>query len=343
VSNAGEPMLGKPIYRPRDHEARRPATLLRLVTSSMSKRGSAKVPLAAANGANLGFEDKLWEAADILRGSMDAAEYKHVVLGLVFLKYISDAFEEHRARLVAGVDEGADPDDPDEYRAKNVFWVPLEARWHVLQDNAKQADIGIRLDAAMDAIERDNPRLRGVLSKDYARPTLDKRRLGELVDLFGTIGLGGAGSRSRDLLGRVYEYFLGQFAKAEGKKAGEYFTPRCVVRTLVDVIEPYAGPVLDPCCGSAGMFVQSEAFIEAHGGRRTDISIFGQESNPTTWRLAQMNLAIRGIEANLGPRAEDSFHNDLHAGLKADFVLANPPFNDDKWGGERLREDVRWT
>jgi type I restriction enzyme M protein len=308
----------------------------------MGKRRSAKGGQATANGASLGFETKLWEAADILRGSMDAAEYKHVVLGLVFLKYISDAFEERRLALIAGANEGADPEDPDEYRSENVFWVPPEARWQGLQNNAKQADIGARLDAAMDAIERDNQRLKDVLSKDYARPTLDKRRLGELVDLVGTIGLGGAGSRSRDVLGRVYEYFLGQFAKAEGKKAGEYFTPRSVVRILVDIIEPYAGRVFDPCCGSAGMFVQSEAFIEAHGGRRTDISIFGQESNPTTWRLAQMNLAIRGIEANLGGRAADSFHNDLHAGLKADFVLANPPFNDDKWGGQSLREDVRW-
>jgi type I restriction enzyme M protein len=265
-----------------------------------------------------------------------------VVLGLVFLKYISDAFEEHRARLIAAAAEGADAEDPDEYRAENVFWVPPEARWHVLQDNARQTDIGVRLDAAMDAIERDNPGLRSVLSKDYARPTLDKRRLGELVDLIGKIGLGGADSRSRDVLGRVYEYFLGQFASAEGKRAGEFYTPRCVVRLLVEVIEPYAGRVYDPCCGSAGMFVQSEAFIEAHGGRRTDISIFGQESNPTTWRLAEMNLAIRGIEANLGPRAEDSFHHDLHPDLKADFVLANPPFNDDKWGGEQLRDDVRW-
>jgi type I restriction enzyme M protein len=308
----------------------------------MGKRRSARAPQASANGANLGFEARLWEAADILRGGMDAAEYKHVVLGLVFLKYISDAFEDHRARLVTAAPEGADPEDPDEYRAENVFWVPPQARWQVLQNNARQTDIGVRLDSAMDAIERDNPGLRGVLSKDYARPTLDKRRLGELVDLIGNIGLGGADSRSRDVLGRVYEYFLGQFASAEGKKAGEFYTPRCVVRLLVEMIEPYAGRVYDPCCGSAGMFVQSEAFIEAHGGRRTDISIFGQESNPTTWKLAEMNLAIRGIEANLGPRAEDSFHHDLHPDLKADFVLANPPFNDDKWGGERLRDDVRW-
>jgi len=299
-----------------------------------------KRPKKASNGATLGFEATLWKAADKLRGHMDAAEYKHVVLGLIFLKYISDAFEELHAKLTA--DKLADEEDPNEYLAQRVFWVPPEARWGKLQDAAKQPEIGALLDGAMEAIERDNQRLKGVLPKDYARPTLDKTMLGELIDLVGTIGLGGEEHRSKDVLGRVYEYFLGQFAGKEGKNAGEFYTPRCIVRLLVEMIEPYKGRVYDPCCGSAGMFVQSEEFIEAHGGRATDISVFGQESNPTTWRLAQMNLAIRGIEANLGPHNADTFHNDLHPDLKADFVLANPFFNDSDWGGDRLREDVRW-
>ncbi len=292
------------------------------------------------SGATLGFEATLWKAADKLRGHMDAAEYKHVVLGLIFLNYISDAFEELHEKLAD--DDLADEEDPNEYLAQRVFWVPPDARWGKLQDAARQPEIGALLDAAMEAIERDNPRLKGVLPKDYARPTLDKTMLGELIDLVGTIGLGGEEARSKDVLGRVYEYFLGQFASKEGKNAGEFYTPRCIVRLLVEMIEPYKGRVYDPCCGSAGMFVQSEEFIEAHGGRATDISVFGQESNPTTWRLAQMNLAIRGIEANLGPHNADTFHNDLHADLKADFVLANPFFNDSDWGGDRLREDVRW-
>jgi type I restriction enzyme M protein len=293
-----------------------------------------------SNGANLGFEEKMWQAADKLRSHMDAAEYKHVVLGLVFLKYISDAFQERYDALKN--EEFADPEDRDEYRAENVFWVPKEARWPYLQANAKQPTIGKLIDDAMDAIERDNPSLKGVLLKDYARPTLDKQRLGELIDLIGTIGLGDKESRSKDVLGRVYEYFLGKFASAEGKKGGEFYTPRCVVRLLVEMIEPFKGRVYDPCCGSSGMFVQSEAFIRQHGGRIGDISVYGQESNPTTWRLAKMNLAIRGIEANLGPQHADSFHNDLHKDLKADFILANPPFNMSDWGGERLRDDVRW-
>jgi len=293
-----------------------------------------------SNGANLGFEEKMWQAADKLRGHMDAAEYKHVVLGLVFLKYISDAFQERYDALKK--EQFADPEDRDEYRAENVFWVPKEARWPHLQANAKQPTIGKLTDDAMDAIERDNPSLKGVLPKDYARPTLDKQRLGELIDLIGTIGLGDKESRSKDILGRVYEYFLGKFASAEGKKGGEFYTPRCVVRLLVEMIEPFKGRVYDPCCGSAGMFVQSEEFIRQHGGRIGDIAVYGQESNPTTWRLAKMNLAIRGIEANLGPQHADSFHNDLHKDLKADFILANPPFNMSDWGGERLRDDVRW-
>ncbi|RJR26671.1 SAM-dependent DNA methyltransferase [candidate division WWE3 bacterium] len=294
------------------------------------------------NGANLGFEQVLWQTADKLRNNMDAAEYKHVVQGLIFLKYISDAFEERYMQLQAEVAQGADPEDPDEYRAENVFWVPKEARWSFLQDNAKQPTIGKLLDDAMVAIERDNPSLKGILPKDYARPALDKQRLGELMDLVGTIGLGDKENRSKDILGRVYEYFLSQFASAEGKKGGQFYTPRCVVRVLVEMLAPYKGRVFDPCCGSGGMFVQSEKFIKEHGGRIGDISIYGQESNPTTRRLAKMNLAIRGIDGNLGKVHADSFHNDLHKDLKADYVLANPPFNSSDWGGEHLREDVRW-
>jgi len=309
----------------------------------------------ASNGANLGFETTLWAAADKLRGHMDAAEYKHVVLGLIFLKYISDAFEERRTTLETELSDPksewyvAEPEarylsleDRDEYKSVNVFWVPLEARWSTLQANAKQPTIGKIIDDAMVAIERDNPSLKGVLPKDYARPALDKTRLGELIDLIGTIGLGDKENRSKDILGRVYEYFLSQFASAEGKKGGQFYTPRCVVKVLVEMIEPYKGRVFDPCCGSGGMFVQSEKFVEAHGGKIGDISIYGQESNPTTWKLASMNLAIRGIEGNLGPEHADSFHRDLHPDLKADFILANPPFNMKDWGGNRLKEDIRW-
>ena len=292
------------------------------------------------NGAELGFEQTLWAAADKLRGHLDAADYKNVVLGLIFLKYISDAFSEQHERLQQV--EFADPEDPDEYRAEGVFWVPPEARWDYLQRNAKRPVIGQMIDEAMAAIERDNPSLKGVLPQDYGRATLDKRRLGELVDLIGTIGLGDRESQSKDILGRVYEYFLGQFANAEGKKGGEFYTPTSIVRLLVEILQPYRGRVYDPCCGSGGMFVQSEKFIEAHGGQRDDISIFGQESNPTTWRLCKMNLAIRGIDANLGTHAADSFHNDLHRDLRADYVLANPPFNMSDWGGELLTDDIRW-
>ncbi len=291
----------------------------------------------------LNLEATLWAAADKMRGHMDAAEYKHVALGLVFLKFISDAFEaRHHELLELAKTAGADPEEPDEYRAEHVFWVPPEARWERLQAAAKQPEIGLHIDDAMEAIERENPSLKGVLPKDYARPVLDKRRLGELIDLISGIGLGGKENHSRDVLGRVYEYFLGQFASKEGKKAGEFYTPRHIVRLLVEMIEPYKGRVYDPCCGSSGMFVQSEEFIRAHGGRLGDISILGQESNPTTWRLAKMNLAIRGIEANLGDHAADTFHSDLHPDLKADFILANPPFNNSDWGGDRLRDDVRW-
>lgn len=295
-----------------------------------------------SNGANLGFEATLWAAADKMRSNMDPGEYKHVVLGLIFLKYISDAFEERHARLLEEEKKGADPEDPDEYTSENIFWVPKDARWSNLLANAKQPTIGKLVDDAMVAIERENKSLKGVLPKDYARPALDKQRLGELIDLVGTIGLGDKENRSKDVLGRVYEYFLGQFASAEGKKGGQFYTPRCVVRLLVEMLAPYEGRVYDPCCGSGGMFVQSEKFVEAHGGKVGNLSIFGQESNPTTWKLAMMNLAIRGIEGNLGGENADSFHRDLHPDLKADYVLANPPFNDSDWGGERLREDPRW-
>jgi type I restriction enzyme M protein len=307
----------------------------------VAKNGKGK---SAPNGnsANLGFEATLWQAADKMRGHMDAAEYKHVALGLIFLKYISDAFAERHQQLLLEVSQGADPEDRDEYRAENVFLVPREARWEFLQKNAKQPTIGKLLDDAMTAIERDNPALKGVLPKDYARPALDKQRLGELIDLVGTIGLGDKGNRSKDILGRVYEYFLSQFASAEGKKGGQFYTPRSVVCLLVEMLAPYKGRVFDPCCGSGGMFVQSEKFVEAHGGRIGDISIYGQESNPTTWKLAKMNLAIRGIDSNLGAENADSFRRDLHKDLKADYVLANPPFNDSDWSGASLREDVRW-
>jgi len=303
-------------------------------------------------GANVGYEAQLWQMADALRGSMDAAEYKHVVLGLIFLKYISDAFEEKHAKLVAEKAKGADPEDPDEYRAESIFWVPPEARWAHLKAQAKQPTVGELVDDAMAGIERDNPALKGVLPKDYARPALDKTRLGQLIDLISNIQVGDAEARAKDVLGRVYEYFLSQFASAEGKKGGEFYTPRCVVKLLVEMLEPYRGRVYDPCCGSSGMFVQSVEFIRAHangngnGGKgkgrkaKADISIYGQESNYTTWRLAKMNLAIRGIDGQIAHG--DTFHNDRHPDLKADFILANPPFNISDWGGERLAGDKRW-
>jgi type I restriction enzyme M protein len=313
----------------------------------MAGKKSRNQPNSANHGANLGYENELWRMADTLRGSMDAAEYKHVVLGLIFLKYISDTFEEHHRKLETERAAGADPEDPDEYRAENIFWVPPEARWSHLRACARQPDIGQLVDRAMEAVERDNPALKGVLPKDYARPALDKLRLGQLIDLVTNIRLGDRDSRSRDVLGRVYEYFLRQFASAEGKKGGQFYTPQCVVRLLVEMLEPFQGRVYDPCCGSAGMFVQSVKFIEAHatgngnGGRaRTRISIYGQELNYTTWRLAKMNLAIRAIDGMI--EQGDTFHNDRFPDLKADFILANPPFNVSDWGGERLREDKRW-
>lgn len=290
--------------------------------------------------ANIGFEEKLWQAADKMRNNMDSAEYKHVILGLIFLKYISDSFQEMYDSL--SKDKIADPEDRDEYLAENVFWVPKEARWNNLQANAKQPAIGKIVDDAMVLIEKENPSLKNVLPKNYARRDLDKQTLGELIDLIGTIGLGDKESKSQDILGRVYEYFLGMFATAEGKRGGEFYTPSCIVRLIVEMIEPYKGRVFDPCCGSGGMFVQSEKFVSAHGGTKTDIAVYGQESNPTTWRLCRMNLAIHGIEANIGQENADSFLRDLHKDLKADFIMANPPFNVSDWKGNQLREDVRW-
>jgi type I restriction enzyme M protein len=292
------------------------------------------------NGANLGFEAQLWATADKLRGNMEPSDYKHVALGLIFLKYISDAFEAKRAELLE--DELADAEDREEYLAENVFWVPKEARWSHLQAKAKQTTIGKDIDDAMLAIENHNPSLKGVLPKDYARPALNKVMLGELIDLVSGIGMAEESDRSRDILGRVYEYFLGGFAGAEGKRGGEFYTPRSVVRLLVEMLEPYKGRVYDPCCGSGGMFVQSERFVEEHGGRIGDIAIYGQESNYTTWRLAKMNLAVRGIDADIRWNNEGSFHKDELQDLKADFILANPPFNISDWGGDRLREDARW-
>ena len=314
---------------------------------SKEPRPDSGRPKRGAGDATTGYEAELWRMADTLRGSMDAAEYKHVVLGLIFLKYISDAFEERYLRLEAERADGADPEDPDEYRAENIFWVPPEGRWPHLKAKARQPSVGWLIDDAMTAIERDNPVLKDVLPKDYARPALDPQRLGQLIDLVSNIRVGDEEARSRDVLGRVYEYFLSQFASAEGKKGGEFYTPRCVVKLLVEMLEPWQGRVYDPCCGSSGMFVQSVEFIRAHatgngnGGRaKGDISIYGQESNYTTWRLAKMNLAIRGIEGQVAHG--DTFHDDRHPDLKADFILANPPFNVSDWGGDRLADDRRW-
>lgn len=292
--------------------------------------------------SDLAFTAELFKAADKLRGNLEPSEYKHVALGLIFLKYISDAFEGLHSKLSA--DEHADPEDPEEYLAENVFWVPKEARWAFLQANAKRPEIGTLIDDAMDAIEKapSNEGLKGVLPKNYARPTLNKTMLGELIDLFSNIGMHDSSDQAKDLLGRVYEYFLSGFAGSEGKRGGEFFTPRSVVRTLVEMLEPYKGRVYDPCCGSGGMFVQSEKFIEEHGGRRHDIAVYGQEINHTTWRLAKMNLAVQGIDADIRWNNEGSFHRDELPDLKADFILANPPFNISDWGGERLVDDARW-
>ena len=308
----------------------------------------------SATAATTGHEAELWKMADALRGSMDAAEYKHIVLGLIFLKYVSDAFEEMHAKLTT--DEHADPEDVDYYRAENIFWVPSEARWGPLQARAKQPGIGRLVDDSMTAVERDNPSLKDVLPKDYARQSLDQTRLGQIIDLVSNIKIGDKAARSKDVLGRVYEYFLSRFADAEGKRGGEFYTPRCIVRLLVEMIEPFQGRVYDPCCGSSGMFVQSIEFIRAHqkpNGNgiaadsaagslacRPDISIYGQESNYTTWRLAKMNLAIRGIDGQIAHG--DTFHKNRYPDLRADYILANPPFNVSDWGAERLKEDQRW-
>ena len=311
-------------------------------------RGGAARPVKS-------LEVQLWDAADKLRGNQEPAQYKHVVLGLIFLKYVSDAFEQRRSLLAATL---SDPDSADyipsearrerllesrdEYTSHNVFWMPDKARWSHLQINAKQPEIGQYVDAAMDLIEKENPKLKGVLPKNYGSPDLDKRLLGELIDQIGGIGFTDVDHGSDDVLGKVYEYFLGKFAGQEGRNAGEFYTPRSVVRLLVEMIEPYAGRVYDPCCGSGGMFVQSEEFVLAHGGKRDDLSIYGQEFVATTWKLAKMNLAIRGIDADLGDRSDDSFHRDLHPDLRADFILANPPFNKDDWFSAALAEDPRW-
>lgn len=294
----------------------------------------------ANTGGDLGFEAELFKTADKLRGNMEPSDYKHVTLGLIFLKHISEGFEAKRAQLLAEYPEGAE--DEDEYRADNVFWVPKGARWSHLQANAKQPGIGKVIDDAMLEIEKVNPTLKGVLPKDYARPGLNAVMLGELIDLVSGIGFHSEEGKSRDVLGRVYEYFLSQFAGSEGKRGGEFYTPRSVVRTMVEMLEPYKGRVYDPCCGSGGMFVQSEKFVETHGGRIGDIAIYGQESNHTTWRLAMMNLAVRGIDAEIKWNSEGSFHKDELPDLRADYILANPPFNVSDWGGDRLREDVRW-
>jgi type I restriction enzyme M protein len=295
--------------------------------------------MSRANGADLGFEQEIWKAADVLRGNMDASEYKHVVLGLIFLKYISDAFE-HRYQELVEEGKGYE-EDRDEYTFLNIFFVPGEARWSKIAASAHTPEVGVVIDNAMHAIERENPRLKGVLPKNFARPELDKRRLGDIVDIFTNIAMKEHGD-TKDILGRTYEYTLSKFAEQEGRNAGEFYTPSCVVKTLVEILEPYGGRVYDPCFGSGGMFVQSSKFVENHQGSLQDISVYGQEANPTTWKMCQMNLAIRGIEGNLGPAAADTFFNDLHPTLKADYILANPPFNMSGWGADRLQDDKRW-
>ncbi|MFV0479460.1 MAG: N-6 DNA methylase, partial [Anaerorhabdus sp.] len=292
------------------------------------------------NSTMLGYEDKLWQAADKLRGSMDAGEYKHVVLGLIFLKYVSDSFEIKYAELKE--DTYADEEDKDEYTSENIFWVPKESRWEHIKQSANSPEIGKVIDNAMEEIEKSNTSLKGVLNKNYSRPELDKTKLGELVTLFTNLDMATNKAKEMDMLGRVYEYCISKFASAEGKNGGQFYTPACLVRTLVEMIEPFNGRVYDPACGSGGMFVQSSRFIQEHQGNINDIAMYGQESNPTTWKLAKMNLAIRQIDGNLGGYNADTFHNDLHKTLKADYILANPPFNESDWGGEKLKEDLRW-
>jgi type I restriction enzyme M protein len=328
--------------RPAKPAAKPPAAKPAKPTTKSAAKHPPKHPAAVSAEP---IEKQLWKAADKLRKNIDAAEYKHIVLGLIFLKYISDAFEELHEKLISGKGEykGADPEDRDEYLAENIFFVPENARWNHIRSMAKQVSIGKNIDAAMDAIEKDNPSLKDVLPRVYARGNLDPVNLGALVDLISNIAMGDAKARSADLLGHVFEYFLGEFALAEGKKGGQFYTPRSVVELLVSMLEPYKGRVFDPCCGSGGMFVQSEIFVATRRGRLKDISIYGQESNHTTWRLAKMNLAIRGIESSqVLWNNEGSFLKDAHRDLKADFVIANPPFNDSDWSGELLRTDGRW-
>lgn len=291
------------------------------------------------NTATIGFEEHLWTAADKLRGNMDASEYKSVILGLIFLKYVSDKFDEHYNELV-NEGEGFE-EDKDEYISENIFWVPVEARWTKIAEASGTESIGLAIDKAMRAIEDENKKLKGILPKNFARPELNQLRLGEIVDLFSNISMAEKGD-TRDILGRAYEYCLSHFAANEGKNAGEFYTPACIVKTLVEILEPTKGRVYDPCCGSGGMFVQSARFVESHAGNLQDISVYGQESNPTTWKMATMNLAIRGIDANLGPKPDDTFANDLFSTLRFDYILANPPFNLKEWGGEKLKDDPRW-
>ena len=288
----------------------------------------------ATKSKELNIEDKLWKTADALRGSMDASEYRNVVLGLIFLKYVSDSFEMRHEELLK-TDYPEDAEDPDMYLSENIFWVPQEARWSLIQKSAKTPQVGEIIDGAMDAIEKNNDPLRGVLNKNYSSPDLDKTRLGEVVDLISDITLV---NKHSDVLGRVYEYFLNQF----GKRDGEFYTPQSIVRLLVEMIEPYKGRIYDPCCGSGGMFVQSDKFVQEHQGKIGDLSVYGEESNATSWKLAKMNLAIRGIDNNLGPHQGDTFANDLHKGERFDYILANPPFNLKNWGGKKLQEDSRW-
>lgn len=291
------------------------------------------------NTADIGFEKEIWDAACVLRGNMDASEYKNVILGLIFLKYISDSFEIRYQELI---DEGEGfEEDRDEYDYKGIFFVPDGARWKDIADAAHKPEIGTVIDDAMFAIENENKKLKGILPKNFARPELDKRRLGEVVDLFTNIQMND-GTDEKDLLGRTYEYCLKNFAEQEGKKAGQFYTPSCVVRTIVEILQPFNGRIYDPCCGAGGMFVQSARFIDNHQGKINDISVFGQESNPTTWKMAKMNLAIRGIDSNLGEIPEDTFLNDQHPTMKADFIMANPPFNLTPWGADKLKEDQRW-
>ena len=303
------------------------------------KTQNKKSPSKTSNHANIGFEAELFKAADLLRANMEPSDYKHIVLGLIFLKYISDSFEDLYTELVK---QKKNCEDRDYYLAKNIFWVPEEARWSNLQAKAKLPTIGLVIDSAMLKIEQENDGLKGILPKDYAKESLNKIMLGQLIDLISGIAMGKTNNGSKDILGRVYEYFISQFAGSEGKRGGEFYTPRSIVQVLVEMLEPYEGRIYDPCCGSGGMFVQSEKFVKEHGGRINSISIYGQESNNTTWRLAKMNLAIRGIDADIKFNNDGSFHKDEHKTLKADFILANPPFNTSDWGGDRLKEDVRW-